>query len=67
MTYESAVKIIEAEFDTIADSIHNKVVMTGLTYDGYKPFCVSVYDDGENVIITNLGETKEVFDEITES
>ena len=66
MTYEEALKIIEAEYETLPDSPHNKIIRTGLTYNGFNSFCVSIYTDGESVILTDLGETKEVFDEVTE-
>ena len=63
--YEEALVIIEEEFETRRESSHNKIIMTGLTYDGCRGFCVSIYDDNGVAIITDLGETKEVFDEVT--
>ena len=64
MTYEEVLKIVSEEFELINDSIHNKIVRTGLTYDGCRGFCVSIYNKGDSVVITDLGETKEVFDEV---
>ena len=66
MTYEKALEIIEEEFETMRESSNNKIIRTGLTYDGCRGFCVSIYNDNGMAIITDLGETKEVFDEVTE-
>lgn len=65
MTYKEALEIIEEEFETIKESSHNRIIITGLTYDGCQGFCVSIYDDNGEAIITDLGETKEVFDEVS--
>ena len=66
MKYIEALKIIEEEFETIKESSHNKIIITNLTYDGFNSFCVSIYDTGETVILTDLGTTKDVFDEVSE-
>lgn len=67
MTFGEAIKIVEKEFDLIYDSPHAKVVRTGLTYDGCRGFCVSIYDSEEGALVSDLGETKEVFDEVEEA
>ena len=64
MDYIKALEIIEKEFETRRESSHNKIIKTGLTYDGCNGFCVSIYDDNGVALITDLGETKEVFDEV---
>ena len=66
MTYETALQIIEAEFETRRESPYNKIIKTGLTYNGCNGFCVSIYNSPNGVIITDLGETKEIFDEVTQ-
>ena len=66
MTYENALQIIETEFETRTDSPHNKIIKTGLTYNGCNGFCVSVYNSPRGVLITDLGQTKEIFDEVSE-
>jgi hypothetical protein len=66
MTFEEAIKITEEDFELIKDTPHTRLVRTGLTYDGAKGFCVMLYDKGDRAIITDCGETKEVFDEVTE-
>lgn len=65
MEYIKAVELIEKEYETIRESSHNKIIRTGLTYDGCRGFCVSVYNDNGVAIITDLGETKEIFDEVS--
>lgn len=66
MTYQEALTLVKSEFETYKESSHNEIIRTGLTYDGSHGFCVSLYNEGERVILTDLGETKEVFDEIGE-
>ena len=66
MTYEQALEIIEKEFDTRRETPHNKIIMTGLTYDGFNSFCVSIYNKDGTAILTDLGITKDVFDEVPE-
>lgn len=65
MTYEEALEMIEEEFETIYNAPRCKVLRTGMTYNGANGFCVSVYDSDDGVIITDLGQTKEIFDEVT--
>ena len=67
MDYIKALEIIEKEFETRQESSHNKIIKTGLTYDGCNGFCVSIYDDNGVALITDLGETKEVFDEVSKA
>lgn len=64
MEYLKALEIIEKEFETIYESSHNKIVRTGLTYDGCRGFCVSIYDKEGEALLTDLGITKDVFDEV---
>lgn len=64
MTYQEALILVKSEFETLRESSHNEIVLTGLTYDGSCGFCVSLYDQDGKAIITDLGETKEVFDEV---
>ena len=66
MTYQEAVDLVKTQFHTRRGSDHNEVIRTGKTYDGCKGFCINVYNaDGEG-ILSDLGETKEVFDEVSE-
>ncbi len=67
MTYEEALELVKSEFELRKDADHCHIIKTGLTYDGCQGFCVAVYrkTDG-SVILTDIGETKEVFDEVTE-
>ena len=67
MDYIKALEIIEKEFETRQESSHNKIIKTGLTYNGCNGFCVSIYDDNGVALITDLGETKEVFDEVSKA
>ena len=64
MTYEKALEIIEAEFETKRNSDVHKTIRTGLTYDGCQGFCVCIYNSVNGVILSDLGETKEVFYEV---
>ncbi len=67
MTYSEALELVKSEFELIKDSDHSYIVRTGLTYDGCNGFCVVVYkkNDGR-VVLTDMGRTKEIFDEVTE-
>ena len=58
--------IVREEFETMREADHVEVVKTGLTYDGCNGFCVAIYNYGDVVKITDLGETKEHFDQFTE-
>ena len=67
MTYEKALAMIETEFETIkggADCYRG--IRTGLTYDGFNPFCVNIYNSENGVVLSDFGNTKEVFDEVDE-
>ena len=66
MTFEEAIKITEEEFELVARTERTRTVKTGLTYNGANGFCVMLYDKGDHTIITDSGETKEVFDEVTD-
>ena len=67
MTYKKALTLIRKRYQTIYDAPHCEIIRTGRTLDGYHSFTVALYDykDGK-LVITDLGETKEVFDEVTE-
>ena len=66
MTYEEALALVRTKYRTIRDSNHAEIIQTGMTYDGCNGFCVALYNDGERVYLTDFGETKEVFDEVSE-
>jgi hypothetical protein len=65
MTYERAIEIIEKEFSLRDNSLNTKIIKTGMTYDGANSFCVCLYNSDKGVIITDLGKTKDIFDEVT--
>ncbi len=65
MTYEEALALVKTEYETFHDAAHCEIIRTGLTYDGLEGFCVCLYNEGDRVILTDMGETKEVFDEVT--
>ena len=67
MTYSEALSLVGSEFELLKDSDHSCVIRTGLTYDGCNGFCVVIYkkNDGK-VVLTDMGETKEIFDEVSE-
>ena len=64
MTYEEALEIVEAEFETRPDSDHSKIIKTHMTYDGCTGFCVVVYNEEGVAILTDMGETAQFFDEV---
>ena len=66
MTYEEALELIRIEYETQKDSKHAEIIYTGLTYDGCNGFCVALYNNGDELILTDFGETKEIFDEVEE-
>ena len=65
MTYEEALALVKTEFKTRRDAAHCEIIRTGLTYDGCNGFCVCLYNYGDRVCLTDMGETKEIFDEVT--
>lgn len=66
MNYSEALKLVKTEFETRRDCGHCEIIRTNLTYDGCNGFCVVIYDKGSHVILSDMGETKEIFDEVTE-
>lgn len=66
VSYEEALKMVKAEYQTRKDASHCEIIKTGLTYDGCTGFCVALYNYGDVVKITDIGETKEFFSEVTE-
>ena len=64
MTFEEAIKLAETEFELKPNTPNTRIVKTGLTYNGANGFCVMLYDKGDHTIITDIGETKEVLDEV---
>ena len=66
MFFQEALKIIESKFKTIKESDHNKIIITNKTYDGSNGFCVSIYNKDNIAILTDLGVTKDIFDEVLE-
>ena len=64
MTYDEALELVKEEYETkrITDNCYK--IKTGLTYDGCRGFSVTLYTDGEEIILSDLGNTKEVFDEV---
>ena len=66
MTYKEALALVKSEYDTCRDAEHCEIILTGLTYDGCNGFCVCLYNEGDRVILTDMGETKDVFDEVSE-
>ena len=64
MTYEEILALVTEDFELLREAPHCHIVLTGLTYDGCRGFCVAIYNKGDSVVVTDLGETKEVFDEV---
>ena len=66
MTHEEAVALVKTEFETRHDAAHVEIIRTGLTYDGCNGFCVVIYNRDGDVHLSDMGMTKEIFDEVTE-
>ena len=66
MTQEEAIALVKTEFETRHDAPHVEIIRTGLTYDGCQGFCVVIYNRDGNVHLSDMGQTKEIFDEVTE-
>ena len=64
MTYQEALALVKSEFSTRRDADHVEVIRTGMTYDGCQGFCVVVYDYGDKVVLSDMGETKYFFFEV---
>ena len=64
MKYLEAMAIIKEEYDIKIVANHAILIYTGLTYDGCNSFCVVLYNLGDKAILTDLGRTNEVFDEV---
>lgn len=67
MTYEEALGIVKGEFRTRHDAAHCEIIRTGLTYDGCNGFCVVLYNYGDRIVVSDMGNTKEFFDEVEEA
>lgn len=66
LSYEEVLSLVREEYDTRRDADHCEIVKTGLTYDGCTGFCVCIYNYGDVVKITDMGETKDFFDQLTD-
>lgn len=66
MTYQRAIEIIEKEFSLKDNTENTKFIKTGMTYDGFNHFCACLYNADNGVIITDLGKTKDIFDEVSQ-
>lgn len=63
-TFEEAVERVGKKFDLMRDSSHCYTVLTGKTFDGYHGYSVNLYNYGDRIVITDCGDTKDVFDEV---
>lgn len=66
MTYTEALELVRTEFETKHDAAHNEVVLTGMTYDGCNGVCVCIYNYGDRIMVTDIGETAYFFSEVEE-
>ena len=66
MTYNEAVALVSAEFETRRVADHVMAIRTNMTYDGNTGFSVLIYDNGKEVYLTDIGQTKEIFNEVSE-
>jgi len=66
MEYSEALALVKSEFETLRDAAHCEIIYTGLTYDGCNGFCVTLYNYGDKVMISDIGQTKDIFDEVEE-
>ena len=66
MTYQEALALVKSEFSTRRDADHVEVIRTGMTYDGCHGFCVAVYNYGDRVVLTDMGQTKDFFFEVAD-
>ncbi len=64
MTYQEALALVRTEFETLRMAPHCEVIRTNRTLDGCHSFPITLYDRGDEIILNDLGETKEVFDEV---
>ncbi len=64
MIYSKGLELVKSEFKTIKESGHNEAIYLEMTYDGFNCFYISVYDRDGEAILTDLGVSTEVFDEI---
>ena len=64
MTYEEALEMVGAEFELCRHSPVTQAVRTGRTLDGCNSFSIVIYNKVDKVILSDLGNTKDVFDEV---
>jgi hypothetical protein len=64
MTYKDAIEIVGAEFELRHHTSVTKAIRTGRTLDGCNGFTIILYNKGDKVILTDIGNTKDVFDEV---
>ena len=55
-----------AEFELRPHSPVTQIVRTGRTLDGCNSFCIIIYNKVDKVVLTDIGRTKDVFDEVSE-
>jgi hypothetical protein len=64
MTYEEALEMVGAEFELCRHSPVTQAVRTGRTLDGCNSFSIVIYNKVDKVILSDLGNTKDVFYEV---
>ena len=64
MNYSEALALVQSEFKTTKYASNCYVIRTNKTYNGANGFCVTLYNKGDKVVLSDLGETKEIFDEV---
>ena len=66
MTYTEALTLIKTEFETRKVAPHCEIIKTNRTLNGYNSFSINLYQGFDKVILSDLGATKDVFDEVEE-
>ena len=64
MTYQEALALVRTEFETRKMTPNCEVIKTNRTLNGYNSFPITLYDRGDEIILNDLGDTKEVFFEV---
>lgn len=66
MTYEQALATIEKKYRTHHVDSRSRYIFVDYTYDGHSLFYIELRNEEEGPLLSDGGNTKEIFDEVSE-
>ena len=64
-SFEEARERVEKKFELLYDSPHAYIILTNKTFDGYNGYTVALYRYGDRIVLSDIGETSQICDEVT--